>query len=472
MEPVAVGDIALGDGDEAGQAGLGSQKVVVGRIETAGALGVREAIADGEDLALPVVEEGEAHAVDESEGARGELLEARREHTGLRGRQPRGEGARPVGRLDLMAGGRTFRLERFDGFSERGDLSVRARQLLLRFLGTFQHVQYGLHHSDQAGPPVLVPGWRVCQTRQVLAGHLRGVHQAGADLRRGLGLAGQPPQALGQGQESAREIAAVHGGDVAGGQRCQGSRVVPVEQMAFETFQSAHGRHRGLEPLDQFGSADKAEVVGGQGREEPHPDVRGGRPVGDPWRGRFLEVVRRQAVVLGAHEGLEVAPGLACDETEEASVLGAKQLTLGRHGLAEPVGHQRRGHPQGKEGTGHRQAARPGGRDRDKDDQGDEGAGRHFYEEQQRAGPGAEAGGPGSGGGRRLPLEEAALRDHEANQGEGDGVGHLVGVVGEERDLQERLGAGGLHVLAQNPQEHRQGLLGGGAGADLDGQRV
>src|SRR2546421_9459659 len=55
------------------------QKVVVGRIETTGALGVREAIADGEDLALPVVEEVEAHAVDESEGARGELLEARSE---------------------------------------------------------------------------------------------------------------------------------------------------------------------------------------------------------------------------------------------------------------------------------------------------------------------------------------------------------------------------------------------------------
>src|SRR5438132_10429762 len=101
MEPVAVGDIALGDGDEAGQAGLGSQKVVVGRIETAGGLGVREAIADGEDLALPVVEEVEPHAVDEREGARGELLEARHEHTELWGwsRQPRGEGPRPVGRL-------------------------------------------------------------------------------------------------------------------------------------------------------------------------------------------------------------------------------------------------------------------------------------------------------------------------------------------------------------------------------------
>src|SRR2546430_15022012 len=71
----------------------------------------REAIADGEDLALPVVEEVEAHAVDESEGARGELLEARHEHVGLwgRGRQPRREGPRPVGCLHLMAGGRSFR---------------------------------------------------------------------------------------------------------------------------------------------------------------------------------------------------------------------------------------------------------------------------------------------------------------------------------------------------------------------------
>src|SRR2546430_4500831 len=44
----------------------------------------REAIADGEDLALPVVEEVEAHAVDESEGARGELLEARQDRKSTR----------------------------------------------------------------------------------------------------------------------------------------------------------------------------------------------------------------------------------------------------------------------------------------------------------------------------------------------------------------------------------------------------
>ena len=474
VEPVAVGDVALGDGDETGQAGLGSQKVVVGRFEPAWALGVCEAIAEGEDLALPLVEEVEAHAVDESEGARGELLEARREHTGLRGRgrQPRGEGPRPVGGLDVMAGGRTSRLEQCDRFGQRGDQSAGTRQLLLPVRWTIQLAQYGRHRCGQGGPPFLVRGWRVRQTRQAPPGHFRGVGQAVADLRRGLGLAGQPPQAVGQRQESARKVAAIHGGDVAGRQRRQGPRVVPVKQMAFEALQFLHGGQRGLEPPDQLGGADEAEVVGGQGREEPHPDVRGGRPVGDHQPGRFLEVVRRQVVVLGAHEGLEVAPGLACDETEEASILGAKEMTLGRHGLAEPVGHQRRGHPQGQEGTGHSEAARLGGCDQGEEDQGEEGAGRHPCEEQQRAGPGAEAGGPGGGGGRRLPLEEAALRDHEANQGETDGVGHLVGLVGEERDLQERLGAGGLRVLAQNPQEHPQGLLGGGAGAEPDGQRV
>ncbi len=70
LEPVLLRDVALGDGDEAGEAGLGRQQVVVRGIEPARALGVGEPVADGEDLALPVVEEVEVHAVDEREGAR------------------------------------------------------------------------------------------------------------------------------------------------------------------------------------------------------------------------------------------------------------------------------------------------------------------------------------------------------------------------------------------------------------------
>src|SRR5256885_14625720 len=81
VEPGAVGDIAFGDGDEAGQAGLGSQKGVVGKIETAGALSVRKAIGEGGKLAVAGVEEGEAHAVGENEGAPRQHLEAGRQHT-------------------------------------------------------------------------------------------------------------------------------------------------------------------------------------------------------------------------------------------------------------------------------------------------------------------------------------------------------------------------------------------------------
>ena len=55
--------------DEAREPRLRGQEVVVGRIETARPLGVGEAIADGEDPALRVVEEPEAHPVRERGGA-------------------------------------------------------------------------------------------------------------------------------------------------------------------------------------------------------------------------------------------------------------------------------------------------------------------------------------------------------------------------------------------------------------------
>src|SRR5437667_420126 len=83
----------------------------------------------------------------------------------------------------------------------------------------------------------------------------------------------------------------------------------------------------------------------------------------------------------------------------------------------------------GPAGAGHRQAARAGGREHDEEGQGGNGASRLPGEEQQRAGAGGQARGPGGGRGWRRPLEEAALRDYTANQGEGDGGGHLVGVV-------------------------------------------
>ena len=222
----------------------------------------------------------------------------------------------------------------------------------------------------------------------------------------------------------------------------------------------------------QLAGTDEAEVVRRQRREETHPDVRRRRAVGDRRHGRFLEVVGGQAVIHGTHERLEIAPGPARDETEEASVLGSEVMTLWYHGPTEPVGHQRRGDPHGQQRPRHREAARPGRDDAAEQDERDDGAGRHLCEEQQRACPRAQPRGPGGGGRGRFPLEEAALGQDEANERERDGMHHLVGVVGEERDLQQRLGDGRLHVVAENPEEHAQGLLRPRTDAEPDGQRI
>ena len=62
---MGLGKVALGDREKAREPGFGSQEVVVGRIEPTRSIRVRKAIADGEDPALGIVEESEAHRVGE-----------------------------------------------------------------------------------------------------------------------------------------------------------------------------------------------------------------------------------------------------------------------------------------------------------------------------------------------------------------------------------------------------------------------
>ena len=91
---------------------------------------------------------------------------------------------------------------------------------------------------------------------------------------------------------------------------------------------------------------DEAEVVRGQRREQAHADVGGRRAVRDPRLGDLLEVVRRQAVVLGAHEGREVAPGLAGDVGRNRRSSSSSSASRAAHGLAQRVGDERRRRPQ------------------------------------------------------------------------------------------------------------------------------
>ena len=69
VEPVRLGHVLLGDGDEARETRLGGEEVVARAVEPARAFGVGQPIADGEEPSARVVEEREVHGVGQGQGA-------------------------------------------------------------------------------------------------------------------------------------------------------------------------------------------------------------------------------------------------------------------------------------------------------------------------------------------------------------------------------------------------------------------
>ncbi len=90
--------------------------------------------------------------------------------------------------------------------------------------------------------------------------------------------------------------------------------------MALEPLELFDGVERGFIALDELSGADELEVVRCERREHAHADVGGRGPVRDEGIGRVLAVVRRQAMIVGADERVEVAPRLARDQAEEVRV--------------------------------------------------------------------------------------------------------------------------------------------------------
>ena len=155
----------------------------------------------------------------------------------------------------------------------------------------------------------------------------------------------QSAQALGQREEGACEVAAVHRRDVPGVEGGQAPGIVPIQEMSFPSIEPLQGRHCPLDPIHQLGGADEAEVVCGEGRQQAQPDVGGRGPVGQHQTGRFLDVVGGQAVILGAHERLEVPPRAARDEPQEQPVLPAEEQSSRNDRPAQPVRDERRRRP-------------------------------------------------------------------------------------------------------------------------------
>src|SRR5205807_1355795 len=108
-------------------------------------------------------------------------------------------------------------------------------------------------------------------------------------------------------------------------QRLERRRLVPVQEVAAVTVQFPEGVERLLHAVGQGGQAQVAEVVGHQCRSQQQTHVRRRGAVGDFRSRLFLEIVRRQPIVVGADERLEEAPGLAGGAAQEPALVGPER---------------------------------------------------------------------------------------------------------------------------------------------------
>ena len=146
------------------------------------------------------------------------------------------------------------------------------------------------------------------------------------------------------------EIAAVDRGNIAGLQRPQILRVVPVVKVPPEALHPAHGLQHRFESRRHVGRSRPAEVARAHGRKQVQADIRGRRAVSDHLPGGLLKVVRRKHAVPGRDESLEIAPGASRHQAQRARVrIGDRRMSRHRPRAARPVRDGRRRHPCGSE---------------------------------------------------------------------------------------------------------------------------
>ena len=196
-----------------------------------------------------------------------------------------------------------------------------------------------------------------------LAGQLvenaRGVGQAGENLGSEDGLIRKFRQARTERQQMAREVAAVHAGNIERQQGRECARVIPIEEVAPMSFEALHGVE-GVEGAPQeLAHRQIAEIARGQIGQQGQSHV-GGRSAGSHHRDRiFLEIIRRQPVFLRRDEGFKKAPRLARRSPKEGGLL-RRQLRRRRkfNGLADAPGDPGGNQPEAQERRGQRQLRR------------------------------------------------------------------------------------------------------------------
>ena len=245
-----------------------------------------------------------------------------------------------------------------------------------------------------------------------------------------------------------RQIAAVHGGDVARVQRAKIPRVVPVVEMTAKPLQAAHRRERRFQSLDGLQRAGPAKVAGADRRQQVQAEIGGRGAMGQNRPRVLLEVVRRQHVVVRRNERLEVAPGAPRDQSQGACVrVGERQATLegrraadpdGNGGRCDPQHHERRRHPPG---IGSQPLHQDGGAD------GDRNAATHAPIGALEVEPRAEVRLSGSD-----PLQQIAPCHEQTNQCSADGIDHQPRLVRKQANQQRKLRASEGGILGQGAQ--------------------
>ena len=125
------------------------------------------------------------------------------------------------------------------------------------------------------------------------------------------------------------------------------------------TLQSFHRLERILRAFDELSCRDVPKVICRKIREEGQAHIRRRCPMTDDGHRIFLKVVWRQPVIFGTDERLEECPGFSGKLLKESDLLGRKRRGTRGEWPADPTCPQRREEPEGQQGCGLNQRARP-----------------------------------------------------------------------------------------------------------------
>ena len=128
-------------------------------------------------------------------------------------------------------------------------------------------------------------------------------------------------QAVRERQQCTGEIAAVDGGDIAGRQRLERARVVPVQKMPVDLFQRFDRRQRRVDATDQRRCVDEAQIVSRECRQQAEADV--GRVEG---RGPRYRRMSRSTAMSRARRRANNRGPLASDRRAAAARVGSARM--------------------------------------------------------------------------------------------------------------------------------------------------